>query len=87
MLLPSLKHSKGCLSGLILSSLCQQRKVHPWFLSPLQIFKANQDHQSTVTNALEPPLFARYVRIHPRQWHNHIALRIEFLGCDTQQEY
>ncbi|XP_041252310.1 coagulation factor VIII isoform X3 [Onychostruthus taczanowskii] len=52
-----------------------------------KIFKANQDHQSTVTNTLESPLFARYVRIHPRQWHNHIALRIEFLGCDTQQEY
>ncbi|NWS33917.1 FA8 factor, partial [Polioptila caerulea] len=52
-----------------------------------KIFKANQDHQSTVTNTLESPLFARYVRIHPRQWHNHIALRTEFLGCDTQQEY
>ncbi|XP_039573367.1 coagulation factor VIII isoform X5 [Passer montanus] len=52
-----------------------------------KIFKANQDHQSTVRNTLEPPLFARYVRIHPRQWHNHIALRIEFLGCDTQQQY
>ncbi|KFQ72067.1 Coagulation factor VIII [Phaethon lepturus] len=50
-------------------------------------FKANQDHTSTVMNTLEPPLFARYVRIHPRQWHNHIALRIELLGCDTQQEY
>ncbi|XP_009570310.2 coagulation factor VIII isoform X2 [Cuculus canorus] len=52
-----------------------------------KIFKANQDHTSTVVNTLEPPLYARYVRIHPRQWHNHIALRIEFLGCDTQQEY
>ncbi|KFZ48540.1 Coagulation factor VIII, partial [Podiceps cristatus] len=52
-----------------------------------KIFKANHDHTSTVMNTLEPPLFARYVRIHPRQWHNHIALRIEFLGCDTQQEY
>ncbi|NXV82734.1 FA8 factor, partial [Atlantisia rogersi] len=52
-----------------------------------KIFKANQDHTSTVINTLEHPLFARYVRIHPHQWHNHIALRIEFLGCDTQQEY
>ncbi|XP_010182877.1 PREDICTED: coagulation factor VIII-like, partial [Mesitornis unicolor] len=52
-----------------------------------KIFKANQDHTNTVMNTLEPPLFARYVRIHPRWWHNHIALRIEFLGCDTQQEY
>ncbi|XP_054244776.1 coagulation factor VIII isoform X2 [Indicator indicator] len=52
-----------------------------------KIFKANQDHTGTVMNTLEPPLFARYVRIHPRQWHNHIALRVELLGCDTQQEY
>ncbi|XP_054071569.1 coagulation factor VIII isoform X1 [Rissa tridactyla] len=52
-----------------------------------KIFKANQDHTSTVMNTLEPPLFARYVKIHPRRWHNHIALRIELLGCDTQQEY
>ncbi|KFZ46837.1 Coagulation factor VIII [Antrostomus carolinensis] len=52
-----------------------------------KIFKANRDHTSTAMNTLEPPLFARYVRIHPRQWHNHIALRTEFLGCDTQQEY
>ncbi|XP_072733035.1 coagulation factor VIII isoform X1 [Ciconia boyciana] len=52
-----------------------------------KIFKANQDHTNTVMNTLESPLFARYVRIHPRQWHNHIALRIEFLGCDTQQEF
>lgn len=52
-----------------------------------KIFRANRDYTSTVLNSLEPPLFARYVRIHPRHWHNHIALRIEFLGCDTQQEY
>ncbi|XP_068813186.1 coagulation factor VIII isoform X2 [Struthio camelus] len=52
-----------------------------------KIFKANRDHTGTVMNTLEPPLFARYVRIHPRQWYNHIALRTEFLGCDTQQEY
>uniref|UniRef100_A0A803YP35 ferroxidase n=1 Tax=Meleagris gallopavo TaxID=9103 RepID=A0A803YP35_MELGA len=49
--------------------------------------KEKVDYTSTVLNSLEPPLFARYVRIHPRHWHNHIALRIEFLGCDTQQEY
>ncbi|XP_074963057.1 coagulation factor VIII [Phalacrocorax aristotelis] len=52
-----------------------------------KIFKANRDHTNTVMNTLEPPIFARYVRIHPCQWHNHIALRVEFLGCDTQQEY
>uniref|UniRef100_A0A8C9ELG6 ferroxidase n=1 Tax=Pavo cristatus TaxID=9049 RepID=A0A8C9ELG6_PAVCR len=52
-----------------------------------KIFRANRDYTTTVLNSLEPPLFARYVKIHPRHWHNHIALRIEFLGCDTQQYY
>ncbi|XP_019391865.1 PREDICTED: coagulation factor VIII isoform X2 [Crocodylus porosus] len=52
-----------------------------------KIFKGNQDHISSVVNTLDPPLFAQYVRIHPRQWNNHIALRTEFLGCDTQQAY
>ncbi|NWX91814.1 FA8 factor, partial [Nothoprocta pentlandii] len=52
-----------------------------------KIFQANRDHTGTVLNTLEPPLFARYVRIQPRRWHNHVALRTEFLGCDTQQEY
>uniref|UniRef100_A0A674IAQ9 F5/8 type C domain-containing protein n=1 Tax=Terrapene triunguis TaxID=2587831 RepID=A0A674IAQ9_9SAUR len=52
-----------------------------------KIFKGNQNHFSTVVNSLDPPLFARYLRIHPRRWQNHIALRTEFLGCDTQQTY
>ncbi|XP_019337450.1 coagulation factor VIII [Alligator mississippiensis] len=52
-----------------------------------KIFKGNQDYISSVVNTLDPPLFAQYVRIHPRQWNNHIALRTEFLGCDTQQAY
>ncbi|EMP39132.1 Coagulation factor VIII, partial [Chelonia mydas] len=50
-----------------------------------KIFKGNQNHFSTVVNSLDPPLFARYLRIHPRRWQNHIALRMEFLGCDAQQ--
>ncbi|CAM4718286.1 coagulation factor VIII isoform X1 [Lepidochelys kempii] len=52
-----------------------------------KIFKGNQNHFSTVVNSLDPPLFARYLRIHPRRWQNHIALRMEFLGCDAQQTY
>ncbi|XP_074863955.1 coagulation factor VIII isoform X2 [Carettochelys insculpta] len=52
-----------------------------------KIFKGNQDHFSTVVNSLDPPLFAQFLRIHPRRWKNHIALRTEFLGCDAQQTY
>uniref|UniRef100_G3VBW3 F5/8 type C domain-containing protein n=1 Tax=Sarcophilus harrisii TaxID=9305 RepID=G3VBW3_SARHA len=50
-----------------------------------QIFKGNRDHSSPVVNPVEPPLFASHLRIHPWRWANHIALRVEVLGCDTQQ--
>ncbi|XP_075797363.1 coagulation factor VIII isoform X3 [Pelodiscus sinensis] len=52
-----------------------------------KVFQGNQDHLSTVVNTLDPPLFARYLRIRPRRWHHHIALRTEFLGCEAQQTY
>ncbi|XP_044539163.1 coagulation factor VIII-like, partial [Gracilinanus agilis] len=51
----------------------------------VKIFKGNRDHSSPVVNPVEPPLFARFLRIHPWSWANHIALRMEVLGCDTQQ--
>ncbi|XP_056665858.1 coagulation factor VIII isoform X2 [Monodelphis domestica] len=51
----------------------------------VKIFKGNRDHSSPVVNPVEPPLFARFLRIHPWSWANHIALRVEVLGCDTQQ--
>uniref|UniRef100_A0A3Q2E2I1 F5/8 type C domain-containing protein n=1 Tax=Cyprinodon variegatus TaxID=28743 RepID=A0A3Q2E2I1_CYPVA len=41
-------------------------------------------HEEALT-VFEPPLFAHYLRIHPRGWVNDIALRLEVLGCDTQQ--
>ncbi|XP_060105078.1 coagulation factor VIII-like [Heteronotia binoei] len=50
-----------------------------------KIFQGNQDYFSPVVNLLDPPLFARYLRIHPLSWNQRIALRTEFLGCDTQQ--
>nr|XP_060612582.1 coagulation factor VIII-like [Anolis sagrei ordinatus] len=50
-----------------------------------KIFQGNQDHLSPVVNFLDSPIFAQYLRIHPRRWNKHIALRIEILGCDTQQ--
>ncbi|XP_053129973.1 coagulation factor VIII isoform X2 [Hemicordylus capensis] len=50
-----------------------------------KIFQGNEDHFSPMVNLLDTPLFAQYLRIHPLRWNNHIALRMEFLGCDTQQ--
>ncbi|KAB5554203.1 hypothetical protein PHYPO_G00047470 [Pangasianodon hypophthalmus] len=50
-----------------------------------KIFEGNSDHDEQKLNVFEPPLFTRFIRIHPKGWVNDIALRVEFLGCDTQQ--
>uniref|UniRef100_A0A8D2LED6 Coagulation factor VIII n=1 Tax=Varanus komodoensis TaxID=61221 RepID=A0A8D2LED6_VARKO len=50
-----------------------------------KVFQGNQDHSSPVMNFLDFPLFTQYLRIHPVSWNNHIALRMEILGCNTQQ--
>ncbi|XP_016397886.1 coagulation factor VIII-like [Sinocyclocheilus rhinocerous] len=49
-----------------------------------KIFEGNSEHDEEALNVFDPPLFARFIRIHPKGWVNDIALRLEFLGCDTQ---
>ncbi|KAK2829114.1 hypothetical protein Q7C36_017104 [Tachysurus vachellii] len=64
---------------------------HSWFtvIEPgtqdEKIFEGNNEHGEEKLNIVEPPLFTRFIRIHPKGWVNEIALRVEFLGCDTQQ--
>ncbi|XP_062281333.1 coagulation factor VIII [Scomber scombrus] len=50
-----------------------------------EIFAGNNDPDEEALTVFNPPLFGRYLRIHPRGWVNDIALRLEVLGCDTQQ--
>ncbi|XP_053506054.1 coagulation factor VIII [Ictalurus furcatus] len=50
-----------------------------------KIFEGNSEHDAEKLNVFESPLFTRFIRIHPKGWVNDIALRVEFLGCDTQQ--
>uniref|UniRef100_H3DHA1 Coagulation factor VIII, procoagulant component n=1 Tax=Tetraodon nigroviridis TaxID=99883 RepID=H3DHA1_TETNG len=49
-----------------------------------KIFPANNDPDEEALTIFDPPLFGRYIRIHPLGWINDIALRMEVLGCDTQ---
>uniref|UniRef100_A0A672RUL8 Coagulation factor VIII-like n=1 Tax=Sinocyclocheilus grahami TaxID=75366 RepID=A0A672RUL8_SINGR len=49
-----------------------------------KIFEGNSRHDEEALNVFDPPLFTRFIRIHPKGWVNDIALRLEFLGCDTQ---
>lgn len=30
------------------------------------------------------PFVARFVRVHPTTWHNHIAMRAALLGCPSR---
>ncbi|KAM9356695.1 coagulation factor VIII [Symphorus nematophorus] len=50
-----------------------------------KIFTGNSDSDEEALSVFDPPLFGRCLRIHPRGWINSIALRLEILGCDTQQ--
>ncbi|XP_072293791.1 coagulation factor VIII [Eucyclogobius newberryi] len=50
-----------------------------------KIFTGNIDPDEEALTIFDFPLFGRYLRIHPLGWINDIALRLEVLGCDTQQ--
>ncbi|CAL8357120.1 unnamed protein product [Merluccius merluccius] len=50
-----------------------------------KIFSGSDSPDTESLSLFEPPLFGRYLRVHPRGWINDIALRLEVLGCDTQQ--
>uniref|UniRef100_A0A8C2FPF6 Coagulation factor VIII, procoagulant component n=1 Tax=Cyprinus carpio TaxID=7962 RepID=A0A8C2FPF6_CYPCA len=43
-----------------------------------------REYDEKALNVFDPPLFTRFIRIQPKGWVNDIALRLEFLGCDTQ---
>ncbi|XP_033113764.1 lactadherin-like [Anneissia japonica] len=44
-------------------------------------FVGNSDQDTNVTNIFPDPVYAQFVRIHPVDWHRHISLRFEVLGC------
>ncbi|XP_045141432.1 coagulation factor VIII [Echinops telfairi] len=53
----------------------------------VKVFQGNQDSFTPVVNSLDPPLVTSYLRIYPKKWMHHIALRLEVLGCQSQQHY
>ena len=46
-----------------------------------QLFDGNKDRNTIVYQTLSQPIRARYVRILPEAWHNHISMRMELYGC------
>ncbi|XP_066287775.1 uncharacterized protein [Branchiostoma lanceolatum] len=56
-----------------------------------KVFIGNNNAVNTRGNTFNPPIMARYIRIHPRSWNTCgkprcITMRIELLGCDLQEE-
>lgn len=47
----------------------------------IQEFAGNEDRYEERQQFLKSPFIARYVRIHPTNWHRHIGLRAGLLGC------
>ncbi|XP_048250925.1 mucin-2-like isoform X1 [Haliotis rufescens] len=47
-----------------------------------KVFDGNTDSTSPVTNSLDCPIIAKYVRVSPVDWHKHIAMRLGFNGCN-----
>ncbi|XP_078703844.1 sushi, von Willebrand factor type A, EGF and pentraxin domain-containing protein 1-like [Branchiostoma floridae x Branchiostoma belcheri] len=49
-----------------------------------KVFTGNTNTTTPVTNLLDNPVDARYVRFYPQSWHQRIAMRVEILGCETE---
>ncbi|XP_031558985.1 hemocytin-like [Actinia tenebrosa] len=49
-----------------------------------KVFKGNTDQNTIVFNVLDPPIFARYVRILPKSYQTYVSIRLELYGgCDS----
>nr|XP_057938857.1 coagulation factor V isoform X2 [Doryrhamphus excisus] len=49
---------------------------------PMKVFAGNQEAYETKTNTFFPPVIARFIRLHPLQWHNTATIRMEYYGCE-----
>jgi len=45
------------------------------------VFSGNRDRNTVVEHLLVTAFNARFIRFHPKSWHNHICMRAEVYGC------
>ena len=46
-----------------------------------QVFQANSDRHTIVTNTFPRSVLASYIRVHPQSWYSWVSMRVEFIGC------
>ena len=51
------------------------------FVPFLQVFPGNFERNFIVVHRFLRPFKARYVRVYPKTWRSHIAMRVELFGC------
>lgn len=65
--------------------LSSSQDGHNWTLflqnGKVKVFQGNDDATTAVMNSLDTPLLTRFLRVHPQNWAQNIALRLELLGC------
>ncbi|XP_075448773.1 EGF-like repeat and discoidin I-like domain-containing protein 3 isoform X6 [Ascaphus truei] len=49
-----------------------------------KVFQGNFDNDTHRKNVIDPPIYARYIRILPWSWYSRITLRAELLGCTEE---
>ncbi|KAL7983436.1 hypothetical protein Chor_000312 [Crotalus horridus] len=48
------------------------------------LFEGNSDGTKVKDNHIDPPIIARYIRLHPTKFYNRPTFRIELLGCEVE---
>ncbi|XP_049325040.1 EGF-like repeat and discoidin I-like domain-containing protein 3 isoform X1 [Astyanax mexicanus] len=49
-----------------------------------KIFQGNSDNETHRKNVIDPPIYARFLRIIPWSWYGRITMRAELLGCSEE---
>lgn len=49
-----------------------------------KVFQGNFDNDTHRKNVIDPPIYARFIRILPWSWYGRITLRAELLGCTEE---
>ncbi|XP_028401252.1 coagulation factor V-like [Dendronephthya gigantea] len=51
-----------------------------------KLFEGNTDKNTVQKNDLSSPITARFIRIHPQSWFDHISMRIELYGLNGSSQ-
>ena len=57
-----------------------------WWDIDGKTFPGNVDRNSKVTTTFSKPVRARYIRIYPQEWHDHMSMRVDMIGGYTNTD-